>query len=136
MRDVVAPYRIQVLHSRAEIEALRDFWNSCCPGRDADLDFYLLIAALSVQTLRPHVVVLFKGNTPKAVLAGRLEEARVAIKAGYYVLPTPRLRILRFVYRGCLGELTDETAKMFVGSITASLASGEADAALIEHVEV
>lgn len=136
MSDAVATYRIEVLKSRAEIEAIREFWSCCCPGRDADLDFYLFFVSLSAETLRPHVVVLYREDIPKALLAGRLEEGRVSVKAGYYVLPVPRLRILRFVHGGCLGEVTNETAKLFVSSIMDSLTASEADVAMLEPVDI
>lgn len=116
----IASHRIQVLKSRAEIEALRDFWNSCSPARDADLDFYLFIVTLSAETLRPHVAVLYSGDIPIALLVGPLEEGRVPVKAGYYNVPIPRLRILRFIPGGCLGKVTAQDAWRVTASRTSS----------------
>ena len=59
-------HQIRVLKNREEIKALREFWDSCGPNRDADLDFYLFIVDSYPQTLRPHVVVLWEEGVPKA----------------------------------------------------------------------
>ena len=131
----VIQYRIRVLRTRAEIESLREFWNSCSPSRDADLDFYLFIVALYPEALRPHVVVLYEADVPKVLLAGRLDEGRVPVKAGYVSLSVPKMRILRFVHGGCLGDVCDATAKLLVGSIIDSLAASEADAGMLEHID-
>ena len=129
-------YHVQILRSRDEIEALRDFWSACNPGRDCDLDFYLFVADHIDGCLRPHVILLLEDGIPRALLAGRLDVGRVPIRAGYYTLPVPSIRILRIVHGGCLGEITHERARLLIGSVNQSLAADEADAAMLESVEV
>jgi hypothetical protein len=131
MNEVAPRYRVEVLKSRPEIEVLREFWNSCNPCRDADLDFFLFIADIFQEAERPHVVVLYGGDAPVALLAARLEVGSVPVKLGYFVLPVPKLRILQIVHGGWLGDLSEANAKLLVGSIINSLAIGEADAALL-----
>jgi hypothetical protein len=129
-------HQIRIFRTREEIETLRGFWNACNSGRDADLDFYLFIVDLYPETLRPHVVVLYNRDVPTALLAGRLDIGRVTVKAGYVVIPVPKTRILRVVHGGCLGEVSDTTAKVLIGSMMDSLASGEADVVMFEHLDL
>jgi hypothetical protein len=122
-------YQIRIFRTREEIEKLRGFWNVCSSGRDADLDFYLFIVDLYPETLRPHVVVLYDGDAPKALLAGRLDASSLSVRAGYLALPVPKMRILQFVHGGWLGDISDANAKLLIGSIIEVLDAGEADAA-------
>ncbi|MCK1424834.1 GNAT family N-acetyltransferase [Bradyrhizobium sp. 182] len=128
--------RIEILRTRREVESLREFWSGCNPGRDADLDFYLFITDIYPEALTPHVVVLYDRGDPIALLAGRLDVGRVRVKAGYFALPVPRTRILSFVHGGCLGQISDATAKLLVSSIIETLAGGEADVARFEHLDM
>jgi Acetyltransferase (GNAT) domain len=131
----VDQYDVRILRTREEIETLGEFWNAWRSGRDADLDFYLFIIDLFPESQRPHVVALYDRGVPTALLAGRLDVGRVTVKVGYVVVPVPKMRILRFVYGGCLGDLSDLVARRLVGSVMESLAAGEADAVMFEHLD-
>jgi len=120
---------VKVLRTRDEIETLRDFWSSCSPARDADLDFFLFIVDLFAEALRPHVIAVYRNGVPEALIAGRLELSTIRIKAGYLTLPAPKMRILRFVHGGWLGEISDDAAKLLVSAVMDALARREADAA-------
>src|ERR1700730_6603508 len=128
--------RIRIFRTREEIETLRDFWNVCCPGRDADLDFYLFIVDLYPQTRRPHVVVLYNGDAPRALLAGRLDVESLSVRLGYFALPLPTMRILQFVHGGWLGNISEANAKLLIGSIVETLAAGEADVASLHYPDI
>ena len=129
-------YQIRTLRSRAEIESFREFWNRCEPGRDCDLDFYLFVAEHIDSCLGPHALVLLEGETPRALLAGRIDIVKIPVKAGYFAVPVPDLKILRIVHGGVLGEVDDERASLLVSSIIASLDAGTADAAMLESAEI
>jgi Acetyltransferase (GNAT) domain len=129
MNEVTDRYHLGILRTRLEVEALREFWNSCRPCRDADLDFFLLIVELYPGAERPHVVVLYENDVPKALLAARLEASYVPVKLGYFAFPVPKLRTLQIVHGGWLGDVSEANAERLIGSIIHSLASGEADAA-------
>src|ERR1700733_8693205 len=126
----------RILRSRTEIESLRQFWNSCRPGRDADLDFYLFIVDLYPDVLRPHVVVLYENDNPRALLAGRLETLGVSIRAGYIKIPSPKLKVLNIVHGGWLGDMSHSSADLLVGSIIESLKTAEADAACLHYADL
>jgi hypothetical protein len=131
----VDQYQIRILRTREEIEAIRGFWYGCCSSRDADLDFYLFIVDLYPETLRPHVVVLYDGDTPKALLAGRLDASSLSVRVGYLAFPVPKMRILQFVHGGWLGDISSANAKLLIGSIVETLSAGEADAASLHCPE-
>jgi hypothetical protein len=129
-------YRIQILKTRAEIEGIREFWHACNPGRDADLDFYLFFVDLRSEVRRPHVVVLYDGDVPKALLAGRLEDARMSIKFGYLNLPAPTMQLLQFVHGGWLGDTSNANAELLIRSVLHSLKTGEADGAVLHYADI
>jgi hypothetical protein len=94
------------------------------------------MVGLNPEAVRPHVVVLYEGNAPKALLAGRLELSHVPIKLGYIDFPVPKLRVLQFVHGGWLGDLSEANAELFVRSIVEALNAGEADAAMLHYPEL
>ena len=65
---------IKVLREPHEILKLRDFWDACDPGRDADLDFYLSLSGVMSAVKSPLVFVLYRGGQPRALLCSRLED--------------------------------------------------------------
>lgn len=129
-------HHVEILRTRPEIEALREFWNSCNPPRDADLEFFLFISDIYPEVERPHVVVLYEAGAPKALLAGRLEVGRVPVRLGYFALPVPTLRIVRIVHGGWLGDLSETNAQLLIDGIIKSLAAGEADAASLHSPKI
>jgi len=131
MNKALGQNRVQVLRTSAEVEALRGFWESCNTHRDADLDFFLFIVALYPETLRPCVFVHYEDDVPKAILAGRLDLGHVPIRLGSFSLHVPKMKILQIVHGGWLGDISDAGAEMLIRGIIESLASGEADAALL-----
>jgi Acetyltransferase (GNAT) domain len=122
---------IRILKTGAEIEAIRDFWQSCPSHRDADIDFFHFFTELSPEVLRPHVIVCYKDDVPEAMLAGRIEETHLPVKLGYFRIAAPKLKVLTIVHGGWLGNISEETAKHLIGSVVQSLAHREADAALL-----
>ncbi len=136
MKEITARHRIRVVRTRSEIESLRAFWSSCNPSRDADIDFFQFILDIYPQVQRPHIVVLYEGGLPTALLVGRLEASRVPVKLGYVALPVPELRVLQIVHGGWLGDISEHNARMLIESIMNSLATGEADAASFHSPDV
>lgn len=136
MNEITARHQIRIVRSRSEIESIREFWNSCNPPRDADIDFFLFILDIFPQVQRPHIVVLYDGGLPSALLIGRLEMSRVSVKLGYFPIPVPELRVLQIVHGGWLGEISEHNARILLRSIMNSLAAGEADAASFHSPDV
>ena len=124
--------QIRILTCRQEVEALRSFWTSCPTHRDADIDFFLFIGDLFPNVLRPHVVVLYDGSKPLAMLVGRLEISRLPIKIGYWSLPSPELRVLQI--SGWLGQVGKD-AQALAQSLSRSLKEGEADVVCFRYID-
>ncbi|WP_198026700.1 GNAT family N-acetyltransferase [Bradyrhizobium sp. ARR65] len=87
-------------------------------------------------TVRPHVIVVYSGGVPTALMCGRLEAAPKHIKAGYLTLRLPKVKTLIFVSDGWLGDISEVNSKSLVGSIVESLSSGEADVAILYHPDL
>lgn len=124
--------QIRILTCRQDVELLRSFWTACPTHRDADIDFFLFIGDLFPSVLRPHVVVLYDGSEPLAVLVARLEISRVPIKIGYWSLPSPEMRVLQI--SGWLGQ-TEKYAQVLAQSLSRSLKEGEADVACFRYID-
>ena len=124
--------QIRILTCRQDVESLRSFWTACPTHRDADIDFFLFIGDLFPSVLRPHVVVLYDGSEPLAVLVARLEISRVPIKIGYWSLPSPEMRVLQI--SGWLGQ-TEKYAQVLAQSLSRSLKEGEADVACFRYID-
>jgi len=126
----------RVLCTREQLLSLRGFWQSCQPGRDSDFDFFLFFIDASAEAQKPHVIAVYENDTPVAILAGRLDVARIPVRVGYFDVPVPKLRILNFVYGGWLGERSPQIAELLIGCILESLRSGEADAAMLHSADL
>jgi hypothetical protein len=132
--DAAQTTEVRVLRDVREIEAVRDFWMKHQTHPNCDIDFYLKIVSSHSTVLRPHVLVLYRGEKPQALLAGRLDQSSVDLKLGYkkiFGLQTPTLT---FLHGGLMGEKTPENCAEFVRSIVRSLAKGEAPAAYFNHI--
>jgi hypothetical protein len=123
---------LRTFKTEQDVKTLRSIWKAA--HRDADLDFFLFIARTQPACDRLHVMALYDDESPKAILAGRFETRRLPIRLGYLVVPSPRLRILNFVYGGCIGDFSDANAKIFVDQILSALSAGEADAVMFHYL--
>jgi hypothetical protein len=119
----------RVIRSREEIEDIRDTWTSWQRHPNADIDFYLTVQSLRPTIVRPHVIVVHNDGRPEAMLVGRIEHRNLECSIGYKRIFSPAARVLRFVYGGQFGNLSEETAQVVVKEVVDSLGRGEADVA-------
>ena len=89
---------VKLLRSAAEVLQHRFLWEKWSGTRDSDLDFVLHVISARSEVISPYVLVAYRNDLPDAVLIGRLERRRVPVRFGYLQRPTPRLRVLNFVY--------------------------------------
>lgn len=126
---------VKMLRTTEELYEHRTLWN--WPGtRDSDLDFFLYFAGVRPEVLRPHVFVAHRGETPEAMLIGKLEHRPIPIQLGYLHLRTPRLRVLTLVYGGLRGSTAVDTTEALVKEVLKTLRRGEADVAVFEPLAV
>lgn len=119
----------RIIRTREEIEDIRDLWVSWQSHPNSDIDFYLTVQRLRPTIVRPHLVVVYNDGRPEAMLVGRIEHRNVECSIGYKRIFNPLARVMRFVYGGQLGSLSEETAQAAVKEVVHSLHRGEADLA-------
>jgi len=120
---------MRIFDSIPDLEQLRAVWYSWCHDPNADPDFYLAAARARPDFERPHVIVIYRGNTPDCMLVGRLEQTTLDLKLGYTTLFKPSVRRLFFVQGGFLGNQSQENSEYLICSIMQSLQKGEAHTA-------
>jgi hypothetical protein len=127
---------IRTFRSTSEIQEIRSIWTAWQHHPNSDLDFFQVILRSRPVILRPHVIVLYRGQRPHAMLIGRIEEKKVGFKIGYGTPFKVRARLLTFIYAGLLGRPSTEDCEVMVREILTSLRQGEADAALLANLNV
>jgi Acetyltransferase (GNAT) domain len=132
----VPALEIRVARTIAEVEAIRGIWSTWNFSRDTDLDFCLQFVWSLKGFERPHVLVLYRDGNPEAMLLGRIDRVKMAPKLGYLQLPGMWARLLTFPSDGFLGNASPDNSEAFVRSILGALKNGEADAALLQQVDV
>lgn len=127
---------VRVVRVLDELEDLREFWVLSGGHRDSNMDFYIEFVRSTPEVIRPHVVVLSRGDQLAAILIGRLERIRLNCKIGYLKLPALTVDCLTFVYGGLRGETSEENSRELVASVMNSLRDGEADMAFFHHPDL
>ncbi len=122
--------QVAVLRTVPEIEQLRDTWESWPGNRDSQIDFYLTVLRSQPETVRPHVIVVYREGKPDAIFVGRLDRRRLDFRIGY-IRCRPKAAILYFVYGALRGHESLNNCKLLIHEIESSLSRGEADAAYL-----
>ena len=65
--------RLRIIRDFAGIEEIREVWSAWHSHPNSDIDFYLTILRSMPGEVSPYVIVLYRGEAPQALLAGRLE---------------------------------------------------------------
>jgi Acetyltransferase (GNAT) domain len=126
---------VKIARTLPEVEEIRRIWTQWKTHRDSDLDFCLNFVWTDPNFLHPHVVVIFRNGVPDALLVGRIEKARIAVKIGYLRLFQAPVRQLTIAYGGVLGNNSTENCELFVKSVSDSLRKGEADVAFFHQAD-
>jgi hypothetical protein len=124
---------VEVLRTPHALEQVRSVWESWPGHCDSDLDFFLTVIQSSGETVRPHVMVLYREGRADAILAGRLDRGAIDSRVGYLHFRT-RADILYFVYGALRGNQSAGNCELLVKEICASLSRGEADVAYLNFV--
>jgi hypothetical protein len=127
------PGCVKVLRTSPELEELRNVWESWPGNRDSEMRSYLEFLRLSPRTERPHVLVVYRGGRPDAILVGRIDLGHISCRLGYLGLNLPA-KILCFVYGALRGNASKENCDLIVSSILRSLSDREADAAYMNFL--
>ncbi|MBZ5658904.1 MAG: GNAT family N-acetyltransferase [Acidobacteriia bacterium] len=128
--------RLRIIRDFAGIEKIREVWSAWHSHPNSDIDFYLTILRSMPGEVSPYVIVLYRGEKPRALLVGRLEKGRIDLKFGYKTLLKPKARVLTFIYKGLLGDASEENTTALVQEVIDSLKRNEADAAMLGHARL
>jgi CelD/BcsL family acetyltransferase involved in cellulose biosynthesis len=134
---IVAPEpRIAVARSSTEIEALRPSWEALPGGAvTTDPEVFLSMLGPDGRAARPYVVQLEENGT-RALAVGRLERMPLSAKIGYRTVYAPRVDVLTIVYRGLLGDASEEASARVLGRLRQALADGEADVLRLRSLRI
>ncbi|MBZ5539503.1 MAG: GNAT family N-acetyltransferase [Acidobacteriia bacterium] len=124
---------VRILRTLAEVEDIRQTWESWPGNRDSDIDFYLTVLRSCPETVRPHIVMIGRGGQPDAMLVGRIDDRQIDFRVGYLHLKS-KARILYFVYGALRGNPTAENSELLVREVCKSLSQGEADVAYLNFL--
>ncbi len=133
---MVDDFQVRVIRDLSGIENIRPVWASWHQHPNSDIDFYQSVIRSMPGVLRPHILVLYRGGVPQAMLIGRLEHTQFDMRIGYKSLVQTRARLIAFIYKGFLGETSPGNAELLVKEIISSLNAKEADAAFLSNVSL
>lgn len=95
---------VRVARTSAEVEAMRDAWETLhVDNPAADPDHLLTLVRHSPERLRPHVVLLERDGRPEAMAVGRVGEVLLGARLGYATVLRPRLQALVVSQGGLVG---------------------------------
>jgi Acetyltransferase (GNAT) domain len=123
----------RTFRDRNELETLRSIWKSWPGARESDFDLFLCSIK---STAQPHVILLSRNAVPESLLIGRRERKRMPFRLGYLAVSQREVDVIEFVHGGLRGNASDENCADMVREVMRSLAEGEADLAVWEHLEV
>lgn len=127
---------LRTVRTVAELAEIRSIWESWHRHPNSDIDFYSTIVELKPEIERPHVLLLYRDQSPRAMIVGRMERAFIECRFGYKVLYKRPARQLTFNYAGQLGDLSESASNALVQEIIASLRRGEADVAMFSFLKI
>jgi hypothetical protein len=124
---------VRVLKTLPELQEVRGAWKSWPGNRDSEMESYLTFLRSNPKTVRPHVLVVYRGEVPDAILVGRIDRGQVTCKLGYLRV-NPHAQIMCFVYGALRGNSSHENCDLMVNEIIRSLSQGEADVAYMNFL--
>lgn len=135
-RGSTSGYSIRAARSVGDLSELRSVWEEMQRHHEVDLDFYLMILGSRINILRPHVIVLYRGGLPEAMLIGRIEQRPLTFRLGYRTVFRAEARFLTVLYGGRLGRESAAYDEAFVAELISCLRRGEADLVLLSHLRL
>jgi hypothetical protein len=132
-------WEIIVAKNLAEVESLRPVWEKLqkeetYPVPNADIDRFISIIEPVQDTVQPYITLLRYNGNPEAMVIGRVERTKLNSKIGYKTLLRSTLKCLTIVYGGLVGKFTDDALCVLLQELLRTLAKGEADVVLFNHI--
>jgi hypothetical protein len=119
---------VRIIRTMEEIESIRTTWACWKTHLHADVDFYIGHECALPGFVRPHIMVLYRGGQPDAMLVGKLLANRSSDFAiGSWSFFKPHVRLLRIPSGSLLGNPSKENCAIFLRELMSSLNRREAD---------
>jgi hypothetical protein len=113
---------IQVATDREALNPLQPLWQQWSNGLETDAEYYLQ-ELKNDRMLRPFVISVWQGDTPRGLLVGRLRKRRASTVVAGTRVQGPRARVLEIVPRGRLGPPSCEVDKLLLAQLAKALKS-------------
>lgn len=108
---------VKIFNTAESIEAQRRLWNEMDWLPLADIDFYLSVAEVRPEVLRPVVLLMLGHRGNKIMAACRVEKRMMLCSIGYKVVYQTQLTQLTVAYIGTTGNVDYTTAAAFVSTL-------------------
>jgi hypothetical protein len=127
--------RIVPLRGEDELNAVRTQWESWCQHPNSDLDHFLLVCRMRPEVEAPEALLIERDGVPRALLAVRLERARLPARLGYWTLARVPARVRTILYQGVLGDLDVPLTNAAGGQLVRALQSDGVHAAVLSGLQ-
>jgi hypothetical protein len=118
---------VEVLTTFEQIESVLECWERWQWHPEADPEFVRLIIESRAHAKAPCVIAVRRGHEVKALVVGRTEVSRLDDGYGWFSFLQPRLKVLRVLHGGLLGDLCEENIDAALIAMKNVLACGEWD---------
>ena len=134
-------WQVEIIESLDRIESIRSVWQQLqdqepCPVINADIDRYLSVLKTDENQPSPLILLLKKGQSPRAMIIGRREKLPIPVRIGYKTLFRPKLNAITVVYGGILGQPDNETSAILCKEIRKLLRKRQIDAIFFNHLRI
>jgi hypothetical protein len=121
------------------IAAVRPLWDQMQADEpfhipNTDYDRYISVIQSIDGSVEPFAMYVRQGQTPLAMVIGRIEKHPYDLKLGYLTLLRPRLKCLNVVYGGIMGHPDERLCSVLIRELTAQLKAKRADVILFHHL--
>ena len=127
---------VSVARTIEEVEALREFWQANAWHPRMSLEVYLEAHRAPLSVSLPYVVMVSRNAKLEGILAGRLEDARLDVKLGYFSCWKAKLRAISVPNAGVLGDFSVENAQAACCYLLGALQQRQVEAVFFEWLPV
>lgn len=124
---------VRALKTLSELQEIYQVWECWSGNRDSEMESYLRFLGSNPAAVRPHVLVVYRGGVPDAILVGRIDRGQISCGVGYLHMRF-KARIMCFVYGALRGNPSKENCDLMVSEIRHSLSQGEAEVAYMNFL--
>jgi CelD/BcsL family acetyltransferase involved in cellulose biosynthesis len=129
-------HEIEQLTNFEQIRRVREQWDRFQWYPEADADFVPIIMEHRPEVQGPCVLAARRDGEVEALLIGRVELSPVARLPGFKTTLQPRLKVLRVVYGGMLGDWNEGNLDRLLVALKESLARGDFRAVWFEMLNL